>query len=411
MRRLGLHPKKTVPPEKKIEPVVEEKKATRVIVEKVEYVKEFPEIERRTTEPVAPVPKTVEAHTPEKELGLKTAEAKALMTVATRLEAELSAPRSYIAQSVQFAKRGDTQTALNYLGDAIALLRESCVKKLNELLDNIERKIALLEKHGTDMSRERKMVARARECIATRDILESVNIYDNLREMLGLAAKPKETAPGVKPTDEIEILLTAMEKYGMDLRDERERYERYRCTATPSELNKFKTEMMEGLHARIHAEIADLGRILVEKKYAGANVKNLAAILKQATITFKRKQYLDTLKYLRSFRKIAGYTTVSQIQKPVSQIPQQIAEKKEDTIDILKISAGEICFLNTNNPRNAYLAVAEFLKKDRVLIMTTTFPEKLKKVYKLENATFVYLTDSYSVEQRCDIRRLDFEIT
>ncbi|MEM3492883.1 MAG: DUF835 domain-containing protein [Thermoplasmata archaeon] len=397
---------KEVTPVKKPEPVMAEKEA-RVIVEKVEYVKEIPRPE--TTPPKPVPPREPETLTPDRELSLKTAEARALMTAGTRLEADLSAPRSYIAQGVQFAKRGDIQTALKYLTDAIALLRETNVKRLNELLENIERKIALLEKHGTNMSRERKMLADARESIGRREIIEAVNIYDNLREMLGIAAKPAEKK---ELGDEFERVIAAMERYGLDMRDEKERYERFRYTATPSELEKFKAEMLEELNARIYGEIADLGRVLIEKKYAGANVKNLAAILKQATISFRRKQYVETLKYLESFRKLASYTTFTQGARPKPQPSKPLEEKIEKSqAEAIKLVPGESCFLNTNNVRLAYAAAAEFLKKDRVLIVTTTYPERLKKTYGLEKATFLYLTDSYSVEERYDIRRLDFEIT
>lgn len=381
--------------------VVEKKE---VVVEKVEYVKPVP---------VPPQPKpvqlpespSIESMSPDKELSLKTAEAKALMTAATRIEAELGAPRSYIAQGVQFAKRGDIQTALKYLTDAISLLRESNVKKLNELLENIERKIALLEKHGTNMSRERKMLREAREAIAKREIIDAVNIYDNLREMLGIAAKPVEKPAGV---DEFERVMQAMEKYGLDMREEREKYENFRYTATPSQLEKFKAEMLEEMNGRIYREIAELGRVLVEKKYSGANVKNLAAILKQATIAFKRKQYVETLKYLESFRKLASYTTITEKVKPKPAMKEE--EKAERMPETIKIAQGEICFLNTNNVKLAYAAAADFLKKDRVLVITTTYPERLKKGYGLEKAAFIYLTDSYSVEERFDIRRLDFEV-
>ncbi|MEM3396855.1 MAG: DUF835 domain-containing protein [Thermoplasmata archaeon] len=398
-------------PDKKSE-VLGEKKEPKVIVEKVEYVKEMPKPRVPPSPPPAGIPEPARASeplTPDKELSLKTAEAKALMTAGTRLEAELSAPRSYIAQGVQFAKKGDIQTALKYLNDAIALLRETNVKKLNELLGNIERKIALLEKHGTNMSRERKMLTEAKECIARREILDAVNLYDNLREMLGIAAKPAEKR---EVGDEFDRVMTAMERYGLDMREEKERYERFRYTATPSELEKFKTEMLEEMNARIYGEIAELGRVLVEKKYAGANVKNLAAILKQATIAFKRKQYVETLKYLESFRKIASYTTFTQQAKPKSQPGKTEGEKTaKPPPETIKIAQGDICFINTNNVKLAYAAAAEFLKKDRVLIMTTSYPERLKKAQGLEKAAFVYLTDSYSVEERCDIRRLDFEIT
>ncbi|MCX8173727.1 MAG: DUF835 domain-containing protein [Thermoplasmata archaeon] len=399
--------KKPVPPPDKKPEVSAEKKEPKVVVEKVEYVREV--TKPKTPAAVPEPPRTPESLTPDKELSLKTAEAKALMTAGTRLEAELSAPRSYIAQGVQFAKKGDIQTALKYLNDAIALLRETNVKKLNELLENIERKIGLLEKHGTNMSRERKMLMEARDCIGRREIIEAVNIYDNLREMLGIAAKPGEKK---ESADEFERVLTAMERYGLDMRDEKERYERFRYTATPSELEKFKGELLEEMNARIHGEIADLGRVLVEKKYAGANVKNLAAILKQATIAFKRKQYVETLKYLESFRKIASYTSFTQQGKPKAQ-PEKAREDKPEKppAEVIKVGDGEVCFLNTNNVKLAYASASEFLKKDRVLIMTTSYPERLKKSHGLEKAVFAYLTDSYSVEARYDIRRLDFEIT
>lgn len=393
-------------PEKKLEESVE-KREPKVIVEKVEYVKETPKVQ--ASKPEIESHKVPVALTPDRELSLKTAEAKALMTAGARLEAELSAPRSYIAQGVQFAKKGDMQTALKYLSDAIALLRETNVKKLNELLENIDRKIGLLEKHGTNMSKERKMLAEARDCIGRREIIEAVNIYDNLREMLGLAAKPSEKKD---VGDEFERVLGAMERYGLNMKDEKERYERFRYTATPSELEKFKREMLEELNSKIYGEIADLGRVLVEKKYAGTNVKNLAAILKQATIAFKRKQYVETLRYLESFRKIASYTTFAPQTKSTVKQEKTTEEKIEkQALVSINISPGDICLLNTNNIKLAYATAAEFQKRDRLLLMTTSYPERLKKAYGLEKAGFIYLTDSYSVEERCDIRRLDFEIT
>ena len=406
-------PKKTVEKEQVVQapapkPVVEETKPTKVIVEKVEYVK--PAV-KQPVEPKVEIP-APEPRTPEDELSIKTAEAKALMTAATRLGADLTAPRSYISQGVQFAKRGDLQTALKYLNDAISLLRDTSIKKLEELLGNLERKIMLLEKHGSNMARERRLLTKTREFIATRDILDAVNTYDTLREMLGIASKGGEESTR-ETADEFEKLMSAIEKYGIDLHDEKERYESARYTAAPSELAKIRAELMEQLNAKIYAEIAELGKVLVEKKYAGANVKNLAAILKQATIAFKRKQYIETIKYMDSFRKLTGYVPIPKKEPVRMQVNAEKPTPRQEVKaqDSMKIGRGEICLLNTNDARIAYAAASEFIKQDRVFVATTSYPEKLKRAHNLENATFLYLTDSYSVPERCDIRRLDFEVT
>jgi len=292
------------------EPIVEEEvKEVEVPVEKkaVSLVERMMALRKLRAEELK-IPGVEDRKALYKELPNLVNEVKPMLLSAKRFGIDIGQSKELINKAIASGKKKNIEEAVSFVRESKRALQDAFTLQIAERIDSFYDEVRKAKEAGNDLSSSEKYLEEAIAYLEKEDFEGSIERLQRAREEF------ERTAGGYKNAKDAlnsaESLVQDAKAFNMNIQEAERLLNQGREALFKRDwdvavlcANHSKERIMKDLPEFLSKEMKKARNVLLDMKMKGADLTKPINILKEASISMRKQEYGEAIKYLRTFKK------------------------------------------------------------------------------------------------------------